>query len=539
MPSSAATARLAVFAALALCLVLTAAGPAFAADGRQLFASDDPFAGQFDGYSLCQPDAEGTTLAFVATPLPDNGVTRDSRVWVVDFSSEEAWAVRPGAYPDVVPGQQAAPTVASPEPGTVVVVWEQADSHEPGYWDTDLWIWWGDEYGQAVRDFPKPLVTGPAITNQTQPSLGVVNVNGEQHLVLAWQDDRDNGPLAPLVYALDLTDVDVAAPGYDAATAGVCLDPSTHGQYRPSVGPKGVVWVDTRTDTAGGAMSSLRYCTFATGQPVTAAFYSVRNEWDDVDSPAATLTGAAFLGPSMAGGPFQPWHKALGGTAGVIAVLHDPGELDAVCRTGSSACTRLAMTGRHGATDTDYDVFFWDSRVQQTVPVCTVGSSDFMERDRLGQSDLAVALGPSTGSTVVWADARHNPVGAASEDLTTCLWAASVPAVRLSADRTTVALGRSVTFTARVRPGMPTRVVRFQRGTRYSDPFYGFVRYKGWTTLATKRLSSSSSATWKWVPKKRGTYWFRVRSSAATLAVDGVTRVFVAAPSRVLKVVVK
>lgn len=115
-----------------LCLALAAAGPAAAADGRQLFASGDPFAGVFDAYSLCQPDAVGTTLAFVATPLPDNGVTKDSRVWVADFSSGEAWAVRPGAFPNEVPGQQAWPSIASPTPGEVVVVWEQADSHEVG-----------------------------------------------------------------------------------------------------------------------------------------------------------------------------------------------------------------------------------------------------------------------------------------------------------------------------------------------------------------------------------------------------------------------
>lgn len=382
-------------------------------------------------------------------------------------------------------------------------------------------------------------MTGPALTNQTQPSLGMANVSGVPHLVVAWQDDRDNGPLAPLVYALDLSDIDVTAVGYDPAKAGVKLDASTYGQYQPSVGPKGVVWLDTRPDTAYGTTSSLRYCTFASGVPVAAPFYSVKNEWEDVAWPVATLSGAAFLGPGVAGGAFQPWHKALGGSAGVIASLKDPGELDAACRTGSSGVTRLAMTGRHGATDTDYDVFFWDSRVQQVVPVCTVGSSDFMERERLGQSDLAIALGPSSGSTVVWADARHNPEGTSLEDLTTRLWAASVPAVSLATDRATVALGKSVTFTAKVRPGMPTRTVRFQRGTRVIDPLLGFVRYKDWTTLATKRLSATSSATWKWVPKKRGTYWFRVQSAATTLTVDGVRRAFVAAPSRVLKVVVK
>lgn len=531
---------LATLAALAV-MAMALAAPAAAVDGVPVFESGGAFGTQFDGFSQVQPDACGKFLAFVATPLPAGRTTHDSRVWVANLATGESWPVRPGAWPSPVPGEQAHPAVFE-HGGAVIVVYEQADSSVAGQWDVDLWIWKGDEHGAAAPGYPKPLATGPASTNQTSPSVATTEVDGARHLVAAWQDDRLNGLLAPLVRVLDLTTVDIDGPTYSPATAGFHVDAIAQGQYAPRVGPAGIPFLDDR-GALGDAKSAVRFTRLHTdGTADTQMFFEAVNDWDDNACPVPTLDGAAWLGPARAGGPFQPYMKPLGDTARVVGVLFDPGELDSLWQDGGPVpLTQLALTGRHGATDADYDVFFYDSTVKQMVPVCTVGSSDPADRDRLSQTGLAVSWGPPPASSVVWTDARHNAPGTADADLTYKLYMASLPAVGLTANRTSLRLGASVTLTCRVRPGLPGKSVRFQKGVRYTDPLYGTTRYRGWTTLKTKVLSSTSTASWTWTPARRGTYYVRAQFAGARTSdpVIGTHQSWVPTPSRVVKVVVK
>jgi hypothetical protein len=529
-----------LLAALAL-LLLVAATPSLAVDGAPVFQSA-VFGTQFDDYAQIQPDAYEKFMAFVATPLPDGGTTHDSRVWVMNFQHGEAWAVRPGAFPSPVPGEQAHPAVTARD-GVVYVVYEQADSSTMGSWDVDLWIWKGDEHGVAAAGYPKLLVSGPASTNQTRPSLASTTVGGSEHLVVAWQDDRLNGPPAPLTCVLDLTATDIDAVSYSPASAGFFVDQIVQAQYAPQVGPLGIVYLDDRWADASGSKSALRFCQL--DGPTSAGsltLFEAPNALDDNACPVPTVDGAAWLGPAKAGGPFQPYMKTLDGAARVIGVLSDPREIDSLWQVdaGPTPFTQLALTGRHGAIDRDQDVFFYDSIVKQMVPVCTVGSALPEDHDRLSQTQLAISWGPPPASGVVWADARHNPPGTAYQDLTYKLYLASLPLVRLSASRTTFLLGKTVTFTASVAPGLPGKSVKFQRGTKYTDTLYRITRYRDWTSLKTRTLSSTSKASWTWKPAKRGTYYIRANFAGAKVTDQtGALISWVPTPSKVVKIVVK
>lgn len=525
----------------ALVLLLLAAAPALAADGMQVF-QPAVFGTQFDDYSQIQPDAYENVMAFVATPLPAGGTTRDSRVWVVNLQYGEYWPVRPGAFPSPVPGEQAHPAITEKD-DVVYVVYEQTDSTTPGVEDVDLWIWKGDEHGMAAAGYPKLLVSGPASTTQTRPSIATTKVGGNDDLVVSWQDDRLNGPLAPLTCVLDLTLTDIDAISYSPATAGFFVDQIEQAQRAPQVGPKGIVYLDDRWADASGLKSALRFSQLdGPSSASSSTLYEAANAWDDNACPVPTVNGAAWLGPAKAGGPFQPYMKTLDGAARVIGVLYDPGEIDGLWKSdeGPTPFTQLALTGRHGATDRDYDVFFYDSLVKQMVPVCTVGSTLPADRDRLGQTQLAISWGPPPASGVVWADARHNPSGTASQDLTYKLYTGALPAVSLTPSRTSLTLGRTVTLTARVAPRLAGKSVKFQKGTKYTDVLYKITRYKNWTTLKTKTLSSTSRASWTWKPTRRGTYYIRANfAGAKTIDSTGFTTSWVPTPSKVVKIVVR
>lgn len=277
------------------------------------------------------------------------------------------------------------------------------------------------------------------------------------------------------------------------------------------------------------------------GSAATHTFFEAANDWDDNACPVPTHAGAAWLGPAKVGGPFQPYRKALGGVARVIGVLFDPGEIDSHWQLDEPApLTRLALTGRHGATDGDYDVYFYDTATKQMVPVCTASSSDPMDRDRLSQTGLAISWGPPPASGVVWTDARHNAPGTAYDDLTYKLYRGALPTVALSASRTSFKLGRSVTLTAKVRPRLTGKRLKFQKGVRYTDSLYRITRYKSWTTLKTRTLNRYSNASWTWTPAKRGTYYIRANFAGATVTDPVLGAVsWIPTPSKVIKIVVK
>ena len=73
------------------------------------------------------------------------------------------------------------------------------------------------------------------------------------HVIVAWEDTRDNGYDAALVYMLDLTaDTLYQSAAWEitgAPTAGAAIDPTpvwARGQRQPDVGSGGIVWLDER-----------------------------------------------------------------------------------------------------------------------------------------------------------------------------------------------------------------------------------------------------------------------------------------------------
>lgn len=210
---------------------------------------------------------------------------------MVDFQHSECRAVRPDAFSSPVLGEQANPAVNEND-GAVYVVCEPADSSTMGDWDVDLRIWKGDEYGVAGSGYPRLLVSGPVSSDRTQPPMATSDVGAADHVV-GWQDDRLNGPLAPLACVLDLTATDAAAVPYGPATAGFLLDQIPQAQHAPQVGLLGIIYPDDRWADASGFMSALCFCQL--DGPTSAGFFTLcqaANAWDDNASPVSTPSRA-------------------------------------------------------------------------------------------------------------------------------------------------------------------------------------------------------------------------------------------------------
>jgi hypothetical protein len=531
----------ATIVAAVLTFLLAVCPVALAADGQPVFGSGNPY----EALSQLQADSCQWLVTCVVQSEAGPNVSNNGRVIAQDMRSGTSWYVRSGAYPAPVAGGQSDP-VAWVDGELVRIVYVQADTSVPGVYDTDLWIWEGSAAGVAAAGFPKLLVSGPALSQQMRPSIGVVEESARWHLLVAWEDDRDNGPLKPNVYVLDLSrDGDTnGTPDYKEAAfapsgAGRQTSSDRWGASGPDVGPKGIFYLQDGLAGVDSWQSRVAWH-YPFGMATTTAFFTPAQSYDDVDCAKATSVGGAWLGPALVGGPFQPYSKSTSGgsQATVFSVLYAPGPFDSFWETDTTR-TRYALSGRHGGTDGDFDVFFYDTATRQTVSICTVGSSDLTERDRLSQNDPVVCEGPEGTASVTWDDVRHNASGTAPAAMTHRVYVAGVPSLSLTASRVTLRLGRSVTLATTVAAGFPGKKVMFQTGKRTVDPIYKLVRYTAWNTRGGKTLSKASRASWTWTPTRRGTFYVRAWFGGATMTSGPVSGRWVGNASRVIRIVVR
>ena len=532
--------------ALLLAAPLMSAGVAHAADGVPLVP---PGSSGFEWGSMENPDLSGPSLAFeayeVSMPLNRN-------VWLWNTATGLRHRIgddMPTAMTsDISQRNAAVADVRAPDGSrSVHVVWQQIHENSP-FSDNDIWIWRGDRRGNVDEGFPRQLVTGPTGSHQYRPNIGLTRTPSGNQLVVAWADDRDSPGGAVRVRWLNLSAdadkdgvPDYLDQGFSTITAGRLADPGAKlgtNQDEPVVGPRGILWVDLRGDNSMDKAKAVYRLDLGVRPPAVRRFWvssGAVTPW----SLRATGSGGAWLGPGIAGAPYLPWSRAVGGKAGVFTVLADAGEFDVVAQ-------RFALTGGHaGATDGDPDVYYFDRVTGQNVPVCSVGESP---RNKLKmQVRPTIGLAPG-GARVVWMDSRHpqNTPSTDPQSLVYKLYVALVPTVKAATSRTTVRLGTKVRLTAQVAPDFRGNPVKFQRGKRdvLEDPYLlggSLPTYFGWKAMKTKDLEKGSTVSWAWKPKKKGTYFVRVWFKGGSRYTDvGDRKVpHVGNTSKVLRIVVR
>lgn len=537
--------RAPAFLLVLLASLLLPAGAALAVDGVPLYPPGVDAA--YAWTSMENPDMSGPVLTFELFGLDPAPPYAKSQVARVMFWNAATGVNRPigSEVPGLPEGaDQRSPAVCY-HGGDVYIVWQQWD--DPVTATRDVWLWRGTPRGNTDAGFPMLLVSGPATSNQYTPEIGVSTTPAGDHLVVAWADDRDTAGAATEIYTLDLsanTDGDdnpnYLEPGFDPAYAGDRVDPGgdlLKGQFGPAVGPKGVFWFDLRDATVPDNADIYRANLNAVA-PVVSRFWSNPADYGQ-GFLRATSGGAAWLGPGIAGGPFEPWVKKVGGAPGITTILSSPMSLDA---SGS----RLAVTGGHGGnTSGDPDLFFYDPATGQNVPVCNVGADIW---NKLKIQDTPAISTATGGYRVVWADSRKftNTAATDPDALAYELYVGLVPTVSLSASRTTIRLGTSVTLTSRVTPEFGGHGLEFQRGTRHQWSHAWLLGgtqtyYTSWNTLKGKVLSSTSTTSWKWTPAAKGTYWVRAWFVGGKKYTDVGGRKVPHVPntSRVIEIVVK
>jgi hypothetical protein len=518
-------------------LLLAVAAPALAADGVPLLPTTDPIAGDWQS----QPQVSGPIVVFCAAPGGGDQTVYACNAGAV---SRAPWSMRTLPGGGLLMGTQLQPRVLTR--GDVVrIVWAQYDDSN----ELDLYLWEGSRSGIAAAGFPMKLVDHAYGRNAGDPSIGVTSVSlaplvkAMDHVVVAWSDGSSiNGPGGiGVVRWLDLTDdtdldgtPDYKDSEFDPKTVGTQADPAAAAtQWQPDVGPRGVFWLDARTHGDGVLETSIARLDLSESAPVAGLFHSEpAGSGFDAEWVRATGTGAAWLrSADYPGSGMEPVAKTVGGAMKVVTFLNNPWVFDV---EGSA----YAFTQGHGGTTSgDADVFFYTPSVGQTVGVCTLGSPDF---DKYRAQDEPAISAASGGYRIVWADPRLS-TGPMDEHMT--LYQALVPTVTISANRTTVKLRRSVTFTAKVEPSHRDFAVKFQTGKRNSmtTAWGTSVWYTNVSTKKAKDLGSGSKTTWTWTPAKRGTYYWHVAfgGSKKYVAKAGYGANHVPNVSRWLKIVVK
>jgi hypothetical protein len=500
---------------LAVLAALLIPAAALAADGVPLFP-----AGAFARNSTENPDLSGPMLAFevyetTATPATKLAV---GSIHLYNTSTGANRRIGYDGGPASI-GNQRFPSILD-QNGSVWVVWQQQGNPQTTTWD--LWLWRGNRQGVPEDGYPRLLVTGPAAANQLTPELGITSVSGEDHVVLAWADDRAAAGTAPLVFLLDLSAdhdgngvPDYLETTYNPAAAGVPADETGSlalGQLYPSVGAKGVFWIDNRRGATAYATDVYR-AAVTDADPASSAY------WENLlpsqaANPQATAGGAAWIGPGIAGGP-AVWAKNLGDKAGIATILPNPGIF-------AVDGTHYALTGTHdGKANADPDVFFYEDATRQYVPLSNLPDS----------IQTTPAIAPSDGgSRVVWADTRCAAnAGATTTDpatLSYTLYVTRVPEVSFNASKVTLPVGARLTFTTTVTPKLAGYQVQLQRGKRelLQHPFFLkslYASYYDWSTVSTKTLTTASAASWTWRPPKQGVYYMRVRFKGGGKSIDG------------------
>lgn len=537
------------FIMIAVSVLLLAPAVAFAVDGVPLYPPGIDAA--YALTSMENPDMSGPILTFEIFGLSDPTsppVVKSSMARIMFWNAANGFNRSVGGEVPGLPdgADQRHPSVVD-SGGDVYIAWQQWN--DPVTATRDIWLWRGDEQGNTDAGFPRLLVSGPASSNQYAPELGIAQTPSGGHLIVTWADDRDTAGATTEVYMLDLTaDTDgdqtpnYLEVDYDPEYAGDRVDPGgdeLQGQHDPVVGAKGIFWLDDRS-AAGSGESDVYRANLAGGAQAVSAFWHNTIGYA-VISPRATGEGAAWLGPGIAGGPFEPWVKKPGGGAGIITSLANPQAFDV-------DGMRFAITGGHGGnTSGDQDVFFYDKATGQNVPVCNVGNDDV---DWLKVQTTPTISSAPGGSRVVWADSRQHTNTAATDpgSLAYELYVALVPTVSESASKTTLKLGKTLTLDTKVTPNFTGYKVELQRGTRHSfeHPYLlggKQVWYTDWTTLKSDVLSNVSEASWTWKPATKGTYWVRAwfKGGEKYVDVQNAHRKVPHVPntSKVIKIVVK
>jgi len=531
--------RTAALVLLSACVLLglALAGPALAADGVPVITT--PLSPPNLGES--QPSISGDFLAYAVS---DTVLGSDDAVIALKYLRDGSapWTIaRPSGFKDTTPQILV-------QGADITVVWTRLRLAEP--WDSHLWIWKGSYVGgvagfvPADDSYPQELVTGPLdaspLPSQSAPALGLATVGSEQHAIVAWEDTRDNGYAAPLIYFMDLTNETT----WDPASAGSQLDYTdiwARGQRAPAVGLGGIYWLDERWSwwDSGNLTDTAVWRANLDTSDIGAFFTDSDHAYDNgADSwPRVTSNGAMWLrsGPYGASSSIQmPFIKPAGSAGHTVGPIAQPLSPATYTRTGASS-TGLAIAGKHGnsAGYPDWDIFFFDTTAGVQVPVCdrNVAASD-ADPDYFKGNQLSPAIGPGSALgffayRVIWVDQRDS----AGEDTPDArLYEAFVPTVRWTLRPATILNRTTLRATATVLPGFSDEPVYLQRLTRsISKGAVVYRPYRG--SLATAKMvpgqsvnESSSVATLKWKPTVKGTYYLRVWfPGAAKYGYDGET----------------
>jgi hypothetical protein len=529
-------------AAGALLLMLVAAAPAFAADGVRVMPANSG-AGTTNQSNA---DVSGPFMAFIRNTIPPS----DDTVICLKSLLDDAppWQIsRPDGYKDFNPRILYENVTGKT---TIWVVWTRMNLTTG---DADLWLWKGTyswdpngDFTPADDGYPKLLVSGttggaaPTTSNQWEPSIGLVHESDGDHVVVAWEDSRDNGWLAPLIYSWDLTaDTSYQDIGWATSdgpgTAGAYLDyepPQARGQFAPDVGYTGVYWLDDRWSFLNSDWT-LKDTAVWRADPANSTagpYFSETDRANDNGSNAGGGPGGNELGPRVTGngvawlrsGPYgdpdahEPVSKAIGGSAAVFAPMAQPDRFDTWYTPGQSA-TAFAIMGHHAgsAKAIDYDVFFYDPATRQAVPVCDIGWPPGTDPDSVPsyytKQQADPAIGPAyCGYRVVWTDFRDSASATDDSLADSRLYEAFVPTVSIKSSASALRLGKRATISATVAPNYATYKVRLQlvRATRT----YGATQYTVLRSAlsTTKALSIRSAASWTFKPTRKGAYLVRI-----------------------------
>jgi hypothetical protein len=549
----------------AFLLLLFAAAPALAADGVQVWAGKDMASAKWQGeVQLAGNFAVWTQKDDVVT----GGGGYQYQVYLADLATGSFIKLH-----DDMAMEQHNPHIAVQD-GLITVVWAEYYNDQTGY-HSHVWIWQGTEQSgthfvptpdpsapdpeNPTSAFPRALVMGRVDysadppteieCNQDSPSVGLVaepqaSPAGD-HLVVAWEDGRDFTDV-PQIYYADLTSGIYPA---DSATylwdTGSPVDPTdilARGEYSPSVGPKGVFWLDDRYSMwSPGQMTAtdVRFSDFAGGGPdmttPSVSLYDDGPAADDNDGLVATGNGAAWLhnGP-YANGREEPFAAKVGGSAALLTSSMLPNGYTSRALSSAWAApstnSYYALVGLHGDSTTgDEDVFFYDPATGARVPVCDRGQTSYTD-DPAGrtawfdntsnQPAISVVPDPANPGAylpferVVWTDSKLNTVLDPEEDGMTQLFEAYVPGVSLKTKLSSLLRLRTDTITATVAPNFSGRNVSLQLVKRVT--VLGQAQYRLVKTLATKALSSTSGAAFTWKPTVKGTYYVRAWFAGGT-----------------------
>ena len=527
-----------VLAAGVLLLLLLAAAPALAADGVQVM----PAGSDASMTNQSNPDVSGPYLAYVRNTIPPSDDCVICLKSLLD--NTPPWEIsRPDGYKDFNPR-----ILYEGATQTIWVVWTRMNLATG---DADLWLWKGTYssnpngyFTPADDGYPKLLVSGttggaaPETSEQWEPSIGLVHESGTDHVVVAWEDSRDNGWIAPLVYSWDLTaDTSYQDMGWATSdgpgTAGMALDPTppqARGQVAPDVGYTGVYWLDDRWSFLNSDWTAMDTAVWRAdlANSTVGAFFSDSNHTYDNGSnggfrnadgmgPRVTGNGVAWLRSGPYGDPSacEPAAKAVSGSAAVFSPMTQPVDFDTWYTPGQSA-TAYAFMGLHAGSvkAIDYDVFFYDPATHQTMPVCDIGwppGTDPETPNYYTKQQADPAIGPAYYAyRVVWTDFRDSTLGVDDSLSDGRLYEAFVPTVTIKSSVSGLKLGKTATVSAAVAPNFAGYNVRLQLVRASSK--YGATQYTALrSSLSTiKALSTRSAASWSFKPAKKGAYLVRI-----------------------------